>query len=272
MKTVNIEKMDSGSRYEVASFSYIGGRQEQQDCACAVVKEDELLAAVCDGMGGMSGGRIASRTVIEYLKNQYQGKTDETFLEFFKRMLEEADEQVFFLKDDYRRKLNAGTTLVAAGIQGDELYWLSVGDSRLYIKRGHEMAQLTRDHNYFLQLNDWYSSGKITKEQYDGEKAKGEALISYVGMGGIEVFDLGSTPFKLKVGDVLLLATDGLWRFINGAQILEILDTDESLKEKAERLYEFTKQIPNKEEQDNTTFVLIKISCMEEENHEKSDM
>lgn len=264
MRTINSDWLFEQDNIEVSIYSDIGGREEQQDCACALSGENELFAAVCDGMGGMSGGKLASRTVIGWLQEQYLKKDkQEEFPFFFERMLEETDSQVYFLQDEYRRRIGAGTTLVAAGIQGKFLYWLSVGDSRLYIKRGRELVQVTRDHNYFLELNEWLAAGKITCDQYEHERSRGEALISYIGIGGVEVFDLGRRPLCLKEGDLLLLTTDGLWKALTEKIIFQVLDEECDLKEKAQRLMHKVRQPQSC--LDNMTFILIYIRHIPEE-------
>lgn len=273
MRTINCEWLDGQNNIECRVYSDIGGREEQQDCACVIAREQELFAAVCDGMGGLSGGRLASRTAIAWLQEQYLKKDrEEAFPAFLERMLEETDSRVFFLEDDYSRKLHAGTTLVAAGIRDGFLYWLSVGDSRLYIKRGRELVQVTRDHNYLLELNSWLVAGKITRAQYEQERRKGEALISYIGMGGIEVFDLGKTPLLLQKDDLLLLTTDGLWKALEEKTIFQVLDEEQDLEWKVQRLAQEIQQPQTS--RDNMTFILLRVNRITEKGveYEKNDM
>lgn len=56
-------------RGEVAGYSGIGRREEQQDVGYITVNDSELLAFVCDGMGGMNGGSLASATAAKMFLN-----------------------------------------------------------------------------------------------------------------------------------------------------------------------------------------------------------
>lgn len=72
----------------------------------------------------------------------------------------------------------SGTTLVAVIAENNRLYWASVGDSRIYILRGRDMIQVTRDHNYMLRLQQMVDNGQMTLQEAQAKKQK-EALISF---------------------------------------------------------------------------------------------
>ncbi len=81
-----------------------------------------------------------------------------------------------------RKKLNAGSTLVAVMLDSSRnLYWNSVGDSRLYLFRDGDFAQITQDHNYTTVLLEKLNAGMIDREEFNSENLKGEALISFFG-------------------------------------------------------------------------------------------
>jgi protein phosphatase len=211
-------------RYEVALRSVIGAREEQQDYAYAHTDGAAVFAVVCDGMGGMEGGRIAGLTAAKKLKELYFSKTDEeSYPAFFLKSVDILDECVLMLQNDEGKYLCAGTTIVTIAIEDDKLYWLSVGDSRLYILRDNEIVQATRDHNYFLNLDQMVREESITKIRYESEKQKGEALISYIGIGGVQVMDINGEPFLLHPGDIVLLASDGLYGSLPDEEILQCL-------------------------------------------------
>jgi len=247
------------SKYEIKMKSIIGTRDEQQDCAFYKNDNDKVVAMVCDGMGGHDGGTLASRTTIEKLKDLYENKDSaETLPEFFLKSVDILDEIVYNMKNQDGERLDAGTTLVAAAIEKDNLFWLSVGDSRLYILRSSEFVQVTRDHNYFLKLGQMIKESEINEMQYKTESSKGEALISFIGVGGIEIMDINNTPFKLLHGDIILLSSDGLYKALRDeeiAQILQISDIEESMETLIAKSTEKAQGI-----QDNTTCIIIRYS------------
>ena len=240
--------------YETAQKSIIGRRDEQQDSCFVLHGGGKVFSAVCDGMGGHEHGRAAGAAAAATMKQLYLSKTDEEpYPDFFVRAIDILDEKVLSLKKSEEPKLSAGTTMLAVAIEGGDLFWLSVGDSRLYIIRGGSIARVTRDHNYFLSLDQMLKNGTIDEDDYNGEAALGERLISYIGMGGVQIFDVNDIPFKLLPCDVVLLCTDGLYRAVQDDEILDMASNrcpDEAicaLIDESGSIYD-----------DNTTCVIIK--------------
>ena len=145
-------------------------------------------------------------------------------MDFFIGAIDILDEKVLSIKGGVNPELSAGTTILTVALRGGELNWLSVGDSRLYIIRGGNIARATRDHNYFLSLNEIMKAGAKNKEWFDKEAKRGEQLISYIGVGGVRIFDVNDAPFRTVSGDTVLLCTDGLYRALSDAEILRRSD------------------------------------------------
>ena len=120
--------------------------------------------------------------------------------------------------------------------------------------RGDEFVQATRDHNYFLSLSempDDYVPG-------EDELAKGNALISFIGMGGVDVLDVSNNPVKLYENDCILITSDGLFKPLPDAVIAEILKSSDDLDLISERfIEECEKRSPSV--RDNISFVLMKV-------------
>lgn len=225
----------------VTSAQILGTREAQEDAFFTARAGGAAFAAVCDGMGGMGGGAQAANTAIGTLKALLSAKDPgEPWPAFFLRAVDILDEQVAKITTPDGRKQYAGTTLAAVAVAGEALWWLSVGDSRLYILRDGELAQITRDHNCRLV-------------EPDAEKARGEALISFIGMGGVEIMDRNEAPFALLPGDALLLCSDGVTKALTDSEILHILRHDAG----ADALIQaaLAKKLRNR---DNTTAVVIR--------------
>lgn len=245
--------------YQVAKRSVLGTREEQQDYAIVREQDNNLLAVVCDGMGGLKHGGAASALAANELISQYEKKCeDESIIDFFFNVVDILDESVCALTNSKNSDEHAGTTIVAAYIKNNYLNWLSVGDSRLYIVRGKEIVQATRDHNYQLKLDEMLKDNLISGKDYERENQRGESLISFIGMSGIEIMDLNRNPFNLQVGDYILITTDGLFKILPDNLIGKIVINSKDVEEAAETLIkESITQC--KGEQDNTTFILIHI-------------
>jgi len=245
--------------YTIAQQSIIGTREEQQDCCFAHCTENHAFAVVCDGMGGLGYGSKASAVAVAKLRELLaQVQAQEPMPAFFLRAVDILDECVVNLKDNKGEKCNAGTTIVATAIDYDKLYWLSVGDSRLYILRGNEIARVTRDHNYLLSLKKMKQDAEINTLQFNQEAKRGEALISYIGMGGVQIMDINETPFQLLPDDIVLLATDGLTKVLCDEEILAIMRGSELKQALSTLVEQATKKAIRS--QDNTTCVAIQYT------------
>ena len=243
-------------KLELYEKSIIGSRDDQQDCCASSLCTNTAFAAVCDGMGGTNGGAVASRTATERMMSMYRAKEPlEGYPDFFLRSIDVLDESIVAIQRNPGFE-GAGTTIVAAAIDGSELYWLSVGDSRLYILRGSEIIQVTRDHNFALCLGQWGETELRTAKAINNS-LYAEMLISFIGIGGIRIYDNNRTAFELCPGDMVLLTTDGLTKALDDREIHHIL-TSNSPHEGMDILFRRATAKSNKS-QDNTTCVLIAV-------------
>jgi len=244
-------------KYHIAMKSIAGTRDEQQDSSFYHADKNYVFAVICDGMGGMDEGHIASFMTVEKIKSLYFAKNEfEDYPSFFLRIVDILDENVMFLKNCDGKRISSGTTIVTAAIEDDKLFWLSVGDSRLYLIRNNEIVQVTRDHNYFMDLNKLKKDNKINQNQYETESKKGDALISFIGMGGIQIMDINKQPFRLIKGDTVLLTSDGLYKALTNEEILILLKND-NIEISANNLMEKSVE-KSMIFQDNTTFIVIR--------------
>lgn len=248
--------LEEESEFRVSARAIMGTRAEQQDSYYVWADKRKVLAVVCDGMGGQEGGQQASRltvkTIMELFKKQTPG---EDIRLFFGRIIPILDDQVAALRKRNGRRLNAGTTLVMLYCEDDHAHWISVGDSRLYIQRADEMIQVTMDHNYALQLNEKMQQGIISQKEYDREIINGEALVSFIGIGGVHMVDMNQEAFKIQVGDRFLLATDGLTKTLEEDEIKGILENFKDINLATQTLISKVKKRSEKSEQDNTTII-----------------
>lgn len=252
--------------YDIGFRSEIGGRQSQQDVVkCGLLpdngKENRRAAAIlCDGMGGTNGGDIASRTCSDgiyksicELSGQPSEAVPKSLLEFVNSM----DQAVFELKDSSGVQLRAGTTLIAAVFYGPNLYWVSVGDSRMYIIRGEQIMQMTVDHIYLNKLMSKVQNGDLTYEDAINDRQR-DSLTSYIGCGSLSDIDCNGVPFGLEPGDVIVICSDGLYRSLSETEIrLTVGEHPENMDSAAEGLVGRAIGKGNPD-QDNTSVILIR--------------
>lgn len=202
-----------------------GDRTYQQDRLAYFARGNTFLGIVCDGMGGMEGGEEASTCAVETLRECFRKEiwTQLHPAEFLYRSACQMDMEVFELADEAGRPLKCGTTAAAVYIEGDRLFWMSVGDSKIYLYRNGIIQPLTREHNYLMLLNQYLTEGRIKEEEYEKELSRRDVLVSYIGMGQLPFIDLSRESIQLEEGDQLLICSDGLYRAIPEDQIAVLM-------------------------------------------------
>lgn len=241
----------------ISAASMLGKREQQQDFYVSRQLPDRTIAIVCDGMGGLNGGSVASRHAAEILLHDMENISPEADMhEFFRMELEKLDDEIYGLKNPDGSRMGAGTTIVSVLLFDNYLYWFSVGDSKLFYYRKQEMYCVTREHNYAMKLNALREEKQISEEEYKSEVLKGEQLISYLGMGMAELFDGNYSPFLVEKGDKILLCTDGLYRSVSQQEIKNILQLPETTEKLCMRL-EKTVNSKNVRNQDNATWIIL---------------
>lgn len=212
----------------IGKSSVIGKRAEQQDSIMAgegdsYLERKTIMATLCDGMGGLNGGAVASQICTSGIYQEFLNCNDWNDIpQFYRSSIVKMDMDIHNLKDPGGAPMRAGTTLVSVIIKEDELYWASVGDSHIYIIRGQEMLCIVQEHNYKMILDEQVSRGEITVQQAC-ENPNKDALISYIGMGGVRHIDLNVKPFQLLPGDYIVLCSDGLYRTVEEEDMKQII-------------------------------------------------
>lgn len=236
----------SKNRVTFCSDSLLGARKRQEDYHICRRTADRIIAVVCDGMGGMNAGNIASRLAAEMLFEDLKKVSLSCDMQsFFKNELAKLDDMVYGLKNADGTRMRAGTTVVAVMLCGYYLYWFSVGDSKLFYMRKGKLYCVTRMHNCAM-LGKNAGGGNGVDEQ----------LISYLGMGAAEIFDGSRKPFVMEQGDKLLLCTDGLYRTVRQYEIEEILSGTQDV-EKICGMLRNAVTGRNLPKQDNATWIVI---------------
>lgn len=236
---------------------HIGDREEQQDYFAysdlmnfEQIQKLGCTAVLADGMGGMMNGRRAAMVGVDTFLENYCSSMENgsTVYKAMHDALLKANEAVFSYP-------GSGATLVSAVVKENELHWISVGDSHLYLFRKGLLRLLNTDHIYAKELDTLYRHGEITLEEATNHPER-EALTSYLGMPELTLVDCSSRPLPMRMGDVILLCSDGLYRTLTTNEIADVLN--KTLDNAADRLVEaaLSKSVPG---QDNLTAVMLKI-------------
>lgn len=256
--------IEGNNKIRVGFAQNIGSREVQQDAIrtdddYAYADSQKMISILCDGMGGLAGGEIASKLCADTLYNAfYSVGVDDDVSSFYEFVIREMDKDISNLKDSSGMSVKAGTTLISVIIMKNKLYLASVGDSRIYFLRNNEIKCLTVDHNYKMILDHKVKNGLITEKQAQTDPQK-EALVSFLGIGDLKYIDINQKPIDLNNGDYIVLCSDGLYRTLNEEEILKTLTYYRDDMQSAAEVLVNNAIAKKKKHQDNVSVIAIKF-------------
>jgi protein phosphatase len=222
-----------------------------------VIGAHGALFAVCDGMGGAAAGEIASQLavdilyerMVEHLEEGHPLQRDDLARRLV-RAIEAAGLRIFQEAKLDRTRRGMGTTVTAAALVDDHLFFAQVGDSRGYVMRQGQLVQLTRDQSLVNQLIE---AGQLTEEEAETFEHNNIILQA---LGTADTVQVDLTYCELRRGDVLLLCSDGLSGMVRFDDIREALRTTTEPIDACKQLTERANQAGG---HDNITVIVVQF-------------
>lgn len=228
-------------------------RENNQDSyAVGEFPDDVAWAVVCDGMGGASGGNIASalavRVISERIKLSYrEGMSDRSIRNMLDASVVAANFTIFDMAVKNSVLAGMGTTVVCAIVKNDCCYISHVGDSRAYLLSKNQITQITTDHSVVQSLVE---KGQLTADQAKSHPSKN---IITRALGVEDRVKIDFDQIDLEQGQTVLLCTDGLSNFLETDEIHDLV--------KDGKYYAFAERLVKKANEngggDNITVVAI---------------
>jgi protein phosphatase len=196
------------------------GRVRKKNEDVYVVRVDEGLFVVCDGMGGCQAGEVASRMAADAVLDELNGAAYEPsapacdaggYLAQTSRLADAVrrSNQIIYDRAQHDpERAGMGTTIVGAWISDNVASVAHVGDSRAYLYRGRNLEPLTRDHSL---VEVQVQAGLITRDQSSRSAYRNILLRA---LGRTPEVDVEVTEVPVRNGDYLLLCSDGLTRMV----------------------------------------------------------
>jgi len=239
-------------RLEVAALTDVGCVRKNNEDSFSYDAELGIYV-VCDGMGGMAAGEVASSIACDIVIGAFKSQPPETpVAERLEAAIIAANAAVRLASTEGNQH-GMGTTLVAAVLEGDRLVVGNVGDSRAYLYKGGRWAQLTVDHSY---VNELVRQGTVKLEDVHKVDLKGLESVITRAIGAASEVEPDFYSVELSEGDTLLLASDGLTRYAGDAAFGVLIDTAD-LKGSCARLIQAAKDAGGA---DNITCLLLRHS------------
>ncbi|HET9531375.1 MAG TPA: protein phosphatase 2C domain-containing protein [Blastocatellia bacterium] len=213
-----------------------------------------ILLAVSDGMGGTEAGEVASVLTLESLREHLDDTCRASdIMESVRCAVEAANRDVVVAAREPSQS-GMGATLVAVVVHRALAHIASVGDSRLYLIRAGKIRQLTKDQSYVEVL---IGAGVITREQALTSPYRNVILQA---MGQRDTVMVALARLTLRLGDVLLLCSDGLWDKVADDEMLRVVAESASHEQACARLVEIANECGG---EDNITVIIAEVAGLE---------
>lgn len=242
----------TGLKLEVAGLTDVGCKRtnNEDNYGCDLTTQ---LFVVCDGMGGMAAGEVASHTAVNSLLRTFSeyATSSATIEERLYGAIAQANQEVCALSSTNEELRGMGTTLVAACLDGRKIVIGNVGDSRAYFLRDGGCVQITLDHSY---LAEQVRNGVMTAD--DAGASPLQSLITRA-IGTTETVEPDLFTAALEPGDMVLLTTDGLTRYADAEAIAQLVVAQPDLQQACQALIDTAKA---QGAVDNVTCLLLRFS------------
>ncbi len=202
-------------------------RDMNQDYYYISPKESLInLYILADGMGGYTGGEIASKLATISAKNYIESNFEKTLTEkeeivkLIKNSMEYANMVVYEKSKENKELEGMGTTLEVCLIYNNIVYIGHIGDSRIYIQSKEKLKKLTIDHSYVEKL---VKDGTITKEEAINHPKKNMLTKA---LGCMSFVEVDVTNEELNKDDIILICSDGLTNMVEEETINNVIKED----------------------------------------------
>lgn len=261
--------------YDASSALSQGQRDSQEDAIVAdfPVGAEMGFAVLSDGMGGHASGDVASKIVVTEVFSELKlmaGNPEKLELNIDSILREaaiSANECLMHHANAFPEARGMGATLVAPVLIKNRLYWISIGDSPLYLFRAGKLHRLNEDHSLTPQFDYLVSKGMMEPEAALNHPDR-NCLTSVLIGQAIPLIDCPGKPVELLVGDIVIAASDGL-QFLPEERIAEILEaqSNNSSSVISSELLRGLNEL-NDPGQDNVSLCIVKIAGQQTENAE----
>ena len=215
--------------YDIALILDQGQRDSQEDAIAARMFDasDAGYVVIADGMGGHDAGEIASEMVVKAWRDaldvELEAETlnEGSAIDALPLAAMQANAAIASYNNEQGESFNMGSTLLGVLLLGHRVYWISIGDSPLYLFRDGTLIQVNEDHSMAPVIDEKLAAGEISEAE--ARNMDRNQLTSVIIGGGIPKVDCPEKPLLVSPSDILILASDGL-QYLDDDEIQSVLN------------------------------------------------
>lgn len=248
---------DGGDQKADAGISQTTGNREFQDDRAQVLRTQAgVLAVIADGIGKKNTGQVCAQIAVDTVLDWFEpycvlNQPDH----FFRTAFYEANRRIQATLGERK----GGASLGAVFANETYLYYALAGNIRIALLRGGELIPLSKGQTLDILAAQAWKDGKISRQEAVWSMEE-KRIWNYLGMDGFHEIEIADQPVKTKPGDVVLLATCGIFEELSWSELEDILTGEGSLQEQADAVILATeqKEDPQKE---NGSVILLRIAA-----------
>ncbi|WP_050603907.1 PP2C family serine/threonine-protein phosphatase [Ruegeria sp. 6PALISEP08] len=214
--------------YDVALILNQGQRETQEDAIAARMFDASAAGyvVIADGMGGHDAGEVASEMVVAAWRDALDVELEAEILnersaiDALPLAAMQANAAIATHNEEQGESFNMGATLLGILLLGHRVYWISIGDSPLFLFRDGTLSQVNEDHSMAPVIDEKLAAGEITEAE--AKHMDRNQLTSVIIGGGIPKVDCPEEPLLVSPSDILILASDGL-QYLGDNEIQSVL-------------------------------------------------
>jgi protein phosphatase len=237
---------------EIAALSDVGYKRANNEDSFGYDPATNIFV-VCDGMGGMAAGEIASYNAVESTVKTYNdlGNQETNPEQRLRSAIASANETVWKMAQQDPKLRGMGTTLVAASVLENRVVIGNVGDSRAYFFRDGCCVQITEDHSYVAE--QMRRGGTVLSDE--ATQRLRQFITRAVGVHPSVEPDL--FVLELEPADMILLTTDGLTRYADASTLAHHIHMHSNVEEICRQLIAIAHEAGA---EDNVTCMLLRFT------------
>ncbi len=233
-------------------FTDKGGREINEDAACVYEKNGQKCLILCDGLGGHGKGEVASALVVDVFGQIFNSTStmDESFLH---NAFCAAQDALMAEQESQNAKADMKTTAVGMYIEGNNVQWGHIGDSRLYAFAKNKVKLRTLDHSVPQML----AFAREIKEKQIRNHPDRNRLLRVMGIEWEKPMYELAQPTHLEDYQAFLLCSDGFWELIEEKQMCKLLKASSTVEEWVQAMVEVVRKNGSGKNMDNYTAIAV---------------
>ncbi|WP_170790014.1 PP2C family protein-serine/threonine phosphatase [Ruegeria lacuscaerulensis] len=253
--------------YDIALILDQGRRDTQEDAVAARMFDvaNAGYIVVADGMGGHAAGDIASELVIKAWRGALDPELETgapskpALIDALPLAAMQANALIAQHSEEQGDGFNMGSTLLGTLLMGSDVYWISIGDSPLYLFRDGALRQINEDHSMAPIIDAQCAEGKLTQDEAHTHPDRNQ-LTSVIMGAAIPKVDCPEHPVALTASDVLIAGSDGL-QYLSDAEIEAIVQAQSGdlAQDIADALWQALRD-KGDPDQDNASIAVVKLT------------